>query len=152
MVLEKTLESPLDSKDIKPVHPKGNQHSIFIGRIDAEVEAPKPWPPDAKSWLIGKDPNAGKDWRQKKRVAEDEVVGWHHSLSGHESEQTLGAGKDRGACSPQGRRIRHDSATEQQPTYKAHANTQTQTLKGTRNTVHVAVTEASFPYRSYTGF
>ena len=75
MVLEKTLESPLDSKEIKPVNPKGNQPWIFIGRADAEAEAPILWPRDAKSWLIGKDPDAGKDWRQKeKRAAEDVMV------------------------------------------------------------------------------
>ena len=75
MVLEKTLESPLDSKEIKPVNPKGNQPWIFIGRTDAEAEAPILWPPDVKSRLIGKDPDAGKDWRQKeKRAAEDEMV------------------------------------------------------------------------------
>ena len=75
MVLEKTLESPLDSKEIKPVNPKGNQPWIFIGRTDAEAEAPVLWPPDVKSRLIGKDPDAGKDWRQKeKRAAEDEMV------------------------------------------------------------------------------
>ena len=76
MVLKKTLESPLESKEIKPVNPKGNQPWIFIKRTDAEAEAPVLWPPDAKSWLTGKDPDAGKDWKQKeKRVAEDEMVG-----------------------------------------------------------------------------
>ena len=79
------LESPLDSKEIKPVHPKGNQSWIFIGRTDAEAAAPILWPPDVKSWLIGKDPDAGKDWRQEKGTAEDEMVGWHHWLNGHES-------------------------------------------------------------------
>ena len=85
VVLEKTLESPLDSKEIQPVHPKGNQSWIFIGRTDAEAETPILWPPDAKSWLIGKDPDAGKDWRQEKKgMAEDEMVGWHHRLNGHD--------------------------------------------------------------------
>ena len=88
MVLEKTPESPLDSK-IKPVNPKGNQPWIFIERTDAEAEASVLWPPDAKSQLIGKDPDAEKDWKQKeKRVAEDKMFRWHHWLSGHESEQT----------------------------------------------------------------
>ena len=83
VVLEKTLESPLDSKEIKPVHPQGNQSWIFIGRTDAE--APVLWPPDVKSWLIGKDPDAGKDWRQEEKgTTEDEMVGWHHWLNGHE--------------------------------------------------------------------
>ena len=81
MVLEKTLESSLDSKEIQTVHPKGNQSSIFIGRTDAEAEAEAPilWPPDAKSWLIGKDSDAGKDWvQEEKGTTEDEMVGWHH--------------------------------------------------------------------------
>ena len=86
VVLEKTPESPLDSKEIKPVNPKGNQSWIFIGRTDteAEAEAPVLWPPDAMSWLIGKDSNAGKEWAQeKKRVTEDEMVGWYHQFNGH---------------------------------------------------------------------
>ena len=106
VVLEKTLESPLDSTEIKPVNPKENQPWVFIGRTDAEGEAPKLWPPDAKSQLIGKDPDAGKDWRQKeKQVTEDEMVGWHHRLSGHEFEQTLGDSEGQGSlacCSPWG--------------------------------------------------
>ena len=82
-----TLECPLDSK-IKPVNPTRNQSWIFIGRTDAEAETPILWPPDAKSWLIGKDPDAGKDWRQEEKgTTEDEMVGWHHRLYGHESEQ-----------------------------------------------------------------
>ena len=93
VVLEKTLESPLDSKDIQPVHPKGNQPWIFIGRTDAEAETPKLWPHDTKRWLIGKDPDAGKDWRwEEKGTTEDEMVGWHHQLDGHEFEQALGVG------------------------------------------------------------
>ena len=75
VVLEKTLESPLDCKEIKPVNPKGNQSWIFIGRTDAEAETPILWPPDGKNWLIGKDPDAGKDWRQEKGMTEDEMVG-----------------------------------------------------------------------------
>ena len=87
VMLEKTLESPLDCKDIKPLNPKGNQSWTFIGRTDAEAEAPILWPPDAKNWLIGKDPDAGKDWgREEKGTAEDEMVGWHHRLNGHEFE------------------------------------------------------------------
>ena len=89
VLLEKILESPLDCTEIKPVNPKGNQPWIFTGRTDAEAEAPVLWPPDAKSQLNGKDPDAGKDWRQEdKGMTEDEVVGWHHWLNGHESEQT----------------------------------------------------------------
>ena len=84
IVLEKTLEGPLDSKQIKPISPKGNQPWIFIGRIDVEV--PILWPPDVKRWLTGKGPDAGKDWGQEEKgMREDEMVGWHHQLNGHES-------------------------------------------------------------------
>ena len=103
MVLEKTFKSPLECKAIQPVHPKGNQSRIFIGKIDAEAEAPILGPPDAKSQLIGKDSDAGKDGRQEKGVTEDEMVGWRHQLNGHEFEQTLGVGNGhRGlaCCSP----------------------------------------------------
>ena len=87
VVLEKTLESPLDSKEVQPVHPKGDQSWIFIARTDAEAGTPILWPPDAKNWLIWKDPDAGKDWRQEyKGMTEDEVIGWHHWLNGHEFE------------------------------------------------------------------
>ena len=96
VVLEKILESPLDSKEIQPVHPKGNQSWLFIGRTDAEAEAPILWPPDAKSRLIGKDTDAGKDWGQEEKGAtEDEMGGWHHQLNGHEFEQTQEDGKRR---------------------------------------------------------
>ena len=87
-MLEKTLESPLESKEIKSVNLKGNQPWILSGRTDAE--APIPWSPDVNSWLIEKDPEAGKEWRQKKRVTQDEIVGWHHWFNGHELGQTLG--------------------------------------------------------------
>ena len=87
MVLEKTFESPLDCKEIQPVHPKGDQSWVFIGRTDAEDETPVLWPPDGKSWLIWKNPDAGKDWRQEEKgTTEDEMVGWHHQLNGHEFE------------------------------------------------------------------
>ena len=83
VVLEKTLESPLDCKEIQLVHPKGNQAWVFIGRTDVEAETPILWPPDAKSWLIWKDPDAGKDWRQEEKgMTEDYMVGWHHWLNG----------------------------------------------------------------------
>ena len=107
VVLEKTLESPLDCKVIKPVNLKGNQSWIFIGRTDAEAETPVLWPPNAKSWLIGKDPDAGKDWRQEKRMTEDEMVGWHHWLVGHEFEQGLGVRDGQvslACCSPWGQK------------------------------------------------
>ena len=104
VVLEKTLESSLDCKETKPVNCKGNQSWIFIGRTDAEGEAPILWPPDAKNWLIGKDPDAGKDWRQEeKEKTEDEMVGWPHWLSGHEFEQAPGVGDGQGSlacCNP----------------------------------------------------
>ena len=92
VVLEKTLESPLDCKEIQPVHPKGDQSWVFFGRTDAEAETPILWPPDAKNWLIGKDPDAGKDWRQEKGTIEDEMVGRHHRLDGHGFECILGVG------------------------------------------------------------
>ena len=91
--------------EIKPVNPKGNQSWIFFGRTDTEAEAPRLWPPDAKNWLVGKDPDAGKDWRQEKWTTEDEMVGWHHQLDGHEFEQALGVGDGQGSmacCSPWG--------------------------------------------------
>ena len=106
VVLEKTLESPLDCKEIKPVNPKGNQSWTFIGMTDPEAKAPIPWPPDVKSWLIIKDPDAGKDWRQEEKgMMEDEMVEWLHWLNGHEFEQAPGVGDGRGSlvcCSPWG--------------------------------------------------
>ena len=106
VVLEKTLGSPLDCKQIQPAHPKGDQSWISIGRTDAEAETPILWPPHAKSWLTGKDPEAGKDWRrEEKGMTEDEMVGWHHWLSGHGFEQGLGVGDGQGGlecCSPRG--------------------------------------------------
>ena len=87
VVLEKTLESPLDYKETQPIHPKGDQSWVFIGRTNAEAETPILWPPDAKNWLIWKDPDAGKDWRQEEKGAtEDGMVEWHHRLNGHEFE------------------------------------------------------------------
>ena len=105
-MLDKTLENPLDYKEIKPVSPKGNLPWIFIRRTDAEAEAPILWPPNAKSQPIVNDPDAGKDWRQKeKRVTEDEMVRWHHGLDEHKSEQTLGESVGQGilaSCSSLG--------------------------------------------------
>ena len=118
MVLEKTLESPLDCKEIKPVHPKGNEPWIFIRRTDAEAETPGLWLPDVKNWLIGKDPDAGKDWRQEETgMTEDEMVGWHHWLDGHECEQTPGNSEGQGSlvcCRSWGSRVEYDLVTEQQ--------------------------------------
>ena len=104
--LEKTLESPLDCKEIQPVHPEGNQCWIFIGRTDAKAEAPIFWPPDAKNWLVRKGPDAGKDSRQEEKgMTEGEMVGWHPWHDGHEFEQALGDGDGQGSlacCSPWG--------------------------------------------------
>ena len=98
MVLEKTLESPMDSKEITPINPKGNQSWIFIERTDAEAEASILWAPDAKNWLVGKDPDAGKDWGQEEKGStEAEMVGWHHQLNGHEFEQILGDSEGQGS-------------------------------------------------------
>ena len=98
VVLEKTLENPLDCKEIKPVNPKGNQTRIFIGRTDAKAETPTLWQPNAKNWLTWKDPNVGKDWRQEEEgTTEDEIVWWHHWLDGHEFEQALGVGDGQGS-------------------------------------------------------
>ena len=106
VVLEKTPESPLDWREIQPVNSKGNQSWIFIGRTDAEAETPIRWPPDVKSWLTGKDPDAGKDWRrEEKGMTEDEMVGWHHRCDRHEFELTPGVDDGQGGlacCSPWG--------------------------------------------------
>ena len=104
----KTFESPLDYKEIKPVNPKGNQSWIFIRRTYAEADVPIVWPPDGKSQLTEKDPDAGKDWRQKEKgMTEDEMVGWHHQLNGHEFEKAPGVGNGQGSlacCSLWGRK------------------------------------------------
>ena len=115
VVLEKTLESPLNCKEIQPVRPKGSQFWIFIGRTDAEAETPILWLPDAKNCLIGKDLDAGKDWRQEEKgTTQDEMVEWHHWLNGHEFEQVLGVGGGQGSlacCSPWG--CKESDMTEQ---------------------------------------
>ena len=105
VMLEKTLESPSDSREIKAVNPKGNQPRIFIGRTDADAAALVTW---CEQWLIGKDPDIGTDWRQEEKgMTEDEMIGWHHRLNGHEFEWTLGVGDGQGSlvcCSPGGRK------------------------------------------------
>ena len=103
VVLKQTLESPLDCKEIQPVHPKGNQSWIFIGKTDAEAETPILWPSDDNNWLIEKDPNAEKDRRQQEKGMTEEMVGWHHWLNGHQFEQIPGDGEGQGGlvyCSP----------------------------------------------------
>ena len=117
VVLEKTLESPLGYKEIQPVHPKGDQSWEFIGRTDAEAETPILLPPHAKGWLIWKDRDAGKDWGQEEKgTTEDEIVGWHHWLNGHEFGWTLGVGDGQGGLmcySPWYRKeLGHDWVTE----------------------------------------
>ena len=107
------FENPLDCKEIKPVNAKGNQYWLFTGRTDAEAETPVFQPPDAQNWFIGKDPDAGKDWRQEEKgMTEDEMVGWHHWLNGHEFEQAPGVGDGQGNLSLRSQRVRHDWATE----------------------------------------
>ena len=111
------LERPLDCKEIQPVHPKGDQSWVFIGRTDVEAETQILWPPDVKSWLIGKDADAGKDWRrEEKGTTENEMVGWHHRLNGHGFGWTLRVGDGQGGlacCGSQGsQRVRHDWATK----------------------------------------
>ena len=115
VVLEKTLESPLDCKEIQPVHPKENQSLIFTGRTDAEAEAPIIWPPDAKSWLIGKDPDVGKDWRQEEKgMTEDEMAGWYHHPTWVwvNSRRWWRTGKTGVLQSVGSQRVRHNWATE----------------------------------------
>ena len=106
LILEKTLESPLNRKEIKPINCKRNQSWIFFGSTETEDEAPRFWPPDAKNWLIGKDLDGGKDWRQEeKQITEDDITGWCHQWDGHEFEQTPGDGKGQGSlacCIPWG--------------------------------------------------
>ena len=116
VVLEKTFESHLDCKEIQPVHPKGDQSWVFTGGTDIEAETPILWPPDAESWLIWKDPDAGKDWGQEEKgMTECEMVGWHHWLDGHGFGWTLGVSDGQGGlayCGSWGRRVRHNWATE----------------------------------------
>ena len=117
VVLEKTPESPLDCKEIQPVHPKGDQSWVFIGRTDVEAETPILWPPDVKSWLIWKDPEAGKDWRQEEKgTTEDEMIGWHHWLNGHgfcmDPRSWWWTGRPGVLQSMGSQRVRHDWATE----------------------------------------
>ena len=119
VVLEKTLESPLDCKEIKPVYPKGNQPWIFTGRTDAEGGGPILWPPNGKSWFMGKDLDAGKDWRWKEKgMTEDEMVGWQHQLNGHEfwaNSRKQWRTRKRGVLQSMGSQgVRHDLATKQQ--------------------------------------
>ena len=126
--VEKTLESPLDCKEIQPVHPKGDQSWVFIGRTDAEAETPILWPLHAKSWLIGKDPDARKDWSQEEKgTTEDEMAGWHYWLYEHEFGWIPGAGVGQEGlvcCDSWGHRVRHDWATELNWTFLLSYQTQ----------------------------
>ena len=130
------FESPLDCKEIQPVNPKGNQSWIFIGRTDAVAEAPILWPPDVKNWLTGKDTDAGKDWRQEEKgMTEDEMVGWHHRLSGHEFERVPGVGDGQGSllcCSPWGHK-------EWDTTEQLNNNKLKQKVKGVYTRTHCQV-------------
>ena len=116
VVLEKTPESPLDCKEIQPVHSEGDQPWDFFRRNDAKTETPVLWPPHVKSWLIGKDSDAGRDWGQEEKgTTEVEMAGWHHRLDGHDFGWTPGVGDGQGGpvcCDSWGRRVRHDWATE----------------------------------------
>ena len=124
VVLEKTVESSLDGKEIKPINPKENEPWIFIGRTEAEAEVPILWLPDVKNWLIGKDPDAGKDWGQEEKgVTEDEMVGRHHWLNGHEFEQTLGDSEGQGDGAMESQRVGHDWVTGQQRHWKEEEGT-----------------------------
>ena len=127
LVLEKTLENPLDCKEIKPVNPKGNQSWIFIGSTDAEAEAPILWPPDVKSRLTGRDPDAGRDWGQEEKgMTEDEMAGWHHWLNGRESKWTAGVGDGQGGHGVLqfmgSQSVAHDWATELNWTESSQVN------------------------------
>ena len=115
VVLEKSLESPLDCEEILPVHPKGDQSWVFIGRTDVEAETPLLWPLHVKSWLIGKDHDSGKDWRQEEKgTTEDEMFGWHHRLNGHEFEQALGVGDGQGSLGAAVHRVCKEVHTTEQ--------------------------------------
>ena len=147
MVLKETLESPLDCKEIQPVNPKGNQSWIFIGRTDAET--PILWPPDAKNWLTGKDPVAGENWRQEEKgTTEDEVVGWHHQLEGHEFEQAPGVGDGQGSlvcCSPWGHK---DSDMTEQLNWLTDAVTESEVKVKSLSSVRLFVTPWTVAYQA----
>ena len=136
-MLEKSLASLLGCKEIKPVNPKGNQSWIFIGRTDDEAETPILWTPDVKNWLIGKDPPTGKDWEQEKKgMTEDEMVGWHHRVNGHECEWAPGDGDGQEAWYAAVRgvaRVRHSLSTKQEQTGKSVNNPLLRSIKNGRS-------------------
>ena len=135
MVLEKTLESPLDCKGIQSIHPKGDQSWVFIGRTDVEAETLILWPPDVKSWLIWKDPDAGKDWGQEEKgTTEDEMVGWHHRLDGHGFGWTLAVGDGQGTRFMGSQRVGHNWVTE---------------LNWSGSSERVQLPEITFIYKTY---
>ena len=151
LMLEKIPASPLDCKEIKPVNPKGNQSWIFTGRTEAE--APILWPPDAKNWVIGKDPNAGKDWRWEKGMTEDEMVGWRHWLDGHEFEQTPEVGDGQGSlvsCSPWG--CKESDTTEQlnwtEPSHGSRRSNPDHRIISTKKLIHPKAGNACLPGES----
>ena len=121
VVLEKTLESPLDCKEIQPVHPKGNQSWVFIGRTDAEAETPVLWPPHVKSWLTGKNPDAGRDWEQEEKgMTEDEMAGWHNKFDGHGFGWNLEVGDGQGGLACWDSRGRKESGTTEWLNWRQH--------------------------------
>ena len=123
VALEKTLESPLDCKEIQPVHSEGDQSWVFFGRTDAKAETPILWPPHVKSWLIGKDPDAGRDWGQKEKgMAKDEMAGWHHQLDGHEFGWTPGVGDGQGGLACYDSQDRKESDTTEWLNWTEHYN------------------------------
>ena len=150
VVLEKTLENPLDCKGIQSVHPKGNQSWIFTGKTDADAETPLLWPPDSKNRLIGKDSEAGKDRRQKeKETSEDEIVGWHHRLNGREFEQDPGVGDGQGGlvcCNPWGRK--ESDMTKQLNWTEPHQNRTRGGIKTHLITLHEFVSTQRISFRA----
>ena len=146
VVLEKTLESPLDCKEIQLVHSKGDQSWVFISSTDAEAETPIPWPPHVKSWLIGKDSDAGRDWGQEKGTTQDEMAGWHHGLDGCESAWTPGDGDGQGglACCDSWGRKELDTTEQLNWRQSVCCNDATTTQYATTKTRHSQINKFIF--------
>ena len=152
VVLEKTLESPLDCKEIPSVHPKGDQSWVFIGRTDVEAETPVLWPPDVKSWLIWKDPDPGKDWGQEEKgMTEDEMVGWPHWLNGHEFGGTPGVGDGQGGLACCGSWGRKESDTTERLNWTEYWLL-ILLFKSSDNTEHDDIWKLSFTLKELTGY